>query len=241
MDRLLEGDAVVGAREVGILGDVVIEDRGRLVVVRRRASLERDRAVGARGLHGLEDLVDAHAELRRDLVDRGAARELVGELVGRLVHLGGELLKATRHAHRPALVTEVALDLAHDRGRGIGGELEPSAGIEAVDRLDEADRAHLDEVVERLSPVLELGCEEAHEVEMAHDELVPHLGIARLLVLAEELARALLVPDGLPLGSSPEHASGRPAGLGSRHLCAHPLDEMQGGAILRDAVIVAHG
>ena len=98
----------------------------------------------------------------------------------------------------------MALYLAQDRGRGVGGELKSAVGVKAVEGLDEADRAHLDEVVERLATVLELAREEAHEVEVAHHELAARVLVALLLVEAEELARAGLVPGELALGRARE-------------------------------------
>ena len=51
---------------------------------------------------------------------------------------------------RPALVAEVALQLAQDRGRGVARELRAALGLEAVDGLDQPEARHLDQVVERL-------------------------------------------------------------------------------------------
>ena len=93
----------------------------------------------------------------------------------------------------------MALDLAEDGGRGVRGELEAALGVEAVDGLYEADGAHLDKVVEGLSPVLELAREEANEVEVAHDELVAR-GLVTRTVLGKEVARACLVPRQAALG-----------------------------------------
>ena len=46
---------------------------------------------------------------------------------------------------------EVAPDLADDRRHRVGRELDPALELEAVDRLDQPDRADLDEVVDRLA------------------------------------------------------------------------------------------
>src|SRR5262249_53999157 len=53
--------------------------------------------------------------------------------------------------HRPYPVAEVPLQLAEDGRRRKGGEGRPSAGIEAVDRVDEAEAGDLKEVVKRLA------------------------------------------------------------------------------------------
>ena len=66
-----------------------------------------------------------------------------------------QLLEPARHPDRPALVAEVALDLADDRRGRVRRELDAAVGVEAVDRLDQADRADLDEVLDRLAAVAE--------------------------------------------------------------------------------------
>ena len=58
-----------------------------------------------------------------------------------LRQLDVQLLEAARHAHRPAAVAEVALDLADDVRRRVGRELDAAVDVEAVDRLDQADRS----------------------------------------------------------------------------------------------------
>src|SRR5207249_604726 len=88
-------------------------------------------------------------------------------------------------AHGPALVAEMALQLADDRWRGVGGELESPLRVEAVDGFQEPDRRHLDEVVEGLAPVGEAPGEVLGQPEMGGDELVPQAGVSRAVVLVE--------------------------------------------------------
>ncbi len=90
-----------------------------------------------------------------ELAGGGGAAQLLGQLGGRRADLHAQLLQAARHPDRPALVAEVALDLADDRRGRVGRELHAAVGVEAVDRLDQADRADLDEVLERLTAVAE--------------------------------------------------------------------------------------
>ena len=58
-----------------------------------------------------------------------------------------ELLEVARGAHGPALVAEVALELAQDRRRRKGRERDAAIGIEAVDRLQQPERRDLDEIL----------------------------------------------------------------------------------------------
>lgn len=63
------------------------------------------------------------------------------------------VLSPSRDMHHPRLVAEVAADLAEDGRCREARELAAALGIEPVDRLDEPDRADLDQIVERLSAV----------------------------------------------------------------------------------------
>ena len=62
-------------------------------------------------------------------------------------------------------------DLAGDRRRGEGGERDAAAGVVTVDRLDEADRADLDQVLERLVVAREPPGDRPDERQMAFDQL----------------------------------------------------------------------
>ena len=52
-------------------------------------------------------------------------------------------------------IAEVAAQLAHHRGDRVAGEGHADLGVEAVHRLEQAELADLDEVVERLAAVVE--------------------------------------------------------------------------------------
>ena len=107
-----------------------------------------------------------------------------------------ELLQVARHADRPGAVAEVALDLAEDRRDRVGGERDLALGVEAVDRLDQADRRDLEEVVERLARALVAAGELARQRQEALDELLARPGVAgavaqeQLAVLAGALGAA---------------------------------------------------
>ena len=79
----------------------------------------------------------------RHLAHLRRAAELLGEDLRRAAHRERALLEVARHVERPALVAEVALQLAEDRRRGVARELRPAAGLEAVDRLDQAEARDL--------------------------------------------------------------------------------------------------
>ena len=81
-----------------------------------------------------------------------------------------QLLQVARDADRPALVAEVALELAEDRRHGEGRERGLARRVEAVDRLEQAERGDLDEVVELLAAALVAPRELAGERQEALDQ-----------------------------------------------------------------------
>ena len=110
-------------------------------------------------------------------------------------HRRVQLLERARHADRPALVAEVALDLADDVRRGVGGERDLALELEAVDRLDQADRAHLLDVLERLAAAGVAARERAHQRQVALDQLLARRRVAALVVAAQQLAVLLRAPS----------------------------------------------
>ncbi len=151
--------------------------------------------VGVRGLQALDDLLVGDPDPAGELGDRGGASQLLGQVGGGRGDREPQLLEPARHADRPATVAEVPLDLADDRGSGVGRELHPAAGVEPVDRLDQADGADLEQVVERLTPVEEPPGEVLHEGQVQRHQLAAQLaplGITGAVVA--ELCEQLRAP-----------------------------------------------
>src|ERR1700676_5717047 len=98
--------------------------------------------------------------------------QLDGKFFDRAVDAEVELLQPARHLDRPTFVAEIAFDLADDRRRRVGRELDPALEIEPIDRLEQADRADLNEVVECFTAIGELERQVANEVEVRDDELI---------------------------------------------------------------------
>ena len=113
-----------------------------------------------------ESLLRRRCRCCGELGDGRAAAQLDRELVAGAVDGEIEFLQAARHLDRPAFVAKVALDLADDRRRRVGRELDAALEVEAIDRLEQADRSDLHEIVERLAAVGELHGEKAHEVQV---------------------------------------------------------------------------
>src|SRR5262249_60839085 len=114
-----------------------------------------------------------------------------------------QLLHAPGQAHRPPAVAEVAFQLAQD-GRGRERrELEPAAGIEPLDGLEQADQRDLHEVVARLAAVREAGGEEVRERSVVPDELVAQTAVAGAAVGSEARVDACAAPNALVPASHP--------------------------------------
>ena len=122
------------------------------------------------------------------LGDRRRAVQLAREVGDLAVDLQGELLEVARHADRPRLVAEVALELAEDRRDRAAQDRHLALRIESVDRLDQADRGDLDQVVERLLGALIAPRQLAGQRQEALDQLVAGAGLAVAQVADEELA-----------------------------------------------------
>src|SRR5215210_682929 len=145
-EAVLELGGVEQVLRVGRVGVVQgVEQRHRVARgVRDRPQLvERDdRGVG--DLHqALLELLDRDAELLGHLLVRGRPVQTVLELAVHALDLAGAGAHGARHpVERAQLVDDRALD-ARD---GVGLELDLALGIEALDRVDQADQAVGDEV-----------------------------------------------------------------------------------------------
>ena len=149
--------------------------------------VERHRRVGLGALHRVEHALHARVRRGRQLLDRRRAAQAVGHPLDLLGQAGVELLQIARHPQRPHAVTEVALDLAENGGDGESGKLELSAQIEAVDGLDQAQRPHLLEIVERLPSIGVAGRQTADQRQHPLDQDIAGREVSILVVAAQQL------------------------------------------------------
>jgi hypothetical protein len=82
----------------------------------------------------------------------------------------------------------VALDLAHHVRGGVGGERHVARELEAVDRLDQPDRADLLDVLERLAAPGVAARQRADQRQVALDQLFARRGVPLVVVAAKQLA-----------------------------------------------------
>ena len=154
-----------------------------LLVVAR--AVERDGAVGAGGLAGLEHLLGGDADVLSDLGRGGRPAELAAQILGRALDADGHLLQVTRDAHGPAAVSEVTLELTEDRGHRERGKGRRAVRLEPVDGLQQSERRDLHEVVQRLPATLIAPRKLPREREEPLDERLPGREVAVAVVALE--------------------------------------------------------
>src|SRR6185312_11847075 len=153
------------------------------VVVR---GVERRGMVGTRGLQSVENVLEIELQVLGQLGHGGRAVETAAEKLLSLLDLDRALLGAARHMDRPAQIAEVALELSEDRRDRERGEGRAAREVIAVDRLDQAEARHLQEVIEGLASSAVAAGQLAGEGEEALDELIAGLAIAVLLPAHEK-------------------------------------------------------
>ena len=89
-----------------------------------------------------------------------------------------EFLRPPGHVYQPSGVAEIPLDLSENRRRRVGGKLQAAVGIEAINGLQQSDRADLHQVGHWLVATAEPAGEVLHERHVHLDELVSqHLAL----------------------------------------------------------------
>jgi hypothetical protein len=126
-----------------------------------------------------------------------------------------ELLNAAWDPDRPRSVAEVSLDLAVDRRDRERRKINTAVELEPVDRVDQPDRADLDEILELLAPADVAPSQLPYEREVLSDQAVARRRVSALVVRAEEPSRCVATggsPRRAPApscGSPPLRRSGR--------------------------------
>ncbi len=114
----------------------------------RSGALARGLACSGTRLQQRGDLARRHLHDLGDLLDRGVALQLDGQLGDGLADAVQQVGLLLRQAERPGLIREGMNDgLAHPPD-GIRDELDVLAGIEALGSLDESDIALVDQIQE---------------------------------------------------------------------------------------------
>jgi hypothetical protein len=183
---------------------------------KRRYRIRRSRS-GSPAIRGPRE-----ARYSSDLGDGGGAADLLGQLGHHLVERQVELLEPAGDPHRPALVAEVALELADDGRRGIGRELDLALQVEAVDGLQQPDGAHLDQVLQRLAAVAEPPRQVLDQGQVQPDQLLAQGRVAGLDEAPEQVLGEPAVHGAvMERGGAVAGGVRVPLRAGVRHL-AHP-------------------
>ncbi len=159
-----------------------------LAVAPRLRRVQGGGGVGAGGIQGLQYLLEVQAGVLGQVARAGRAAEAAAQGVGRAVDHQHPLLHRAGHVQAPALVAEVALELAHDVGHRVAHE-RAAARVVAVDRLQQAQVRHLLEVVLRLARVPVAPGQPPGERHVAPGQLLARRDVARG-VTAEQLLLA---------------------------------------------------
>ena len=130
----------------------------------------------------------------RDFPNVRFAVQAVHERVARAQRLIRQIAQGAAHADG-VVVAQIAADFADDHRHGIGGKAHAQLRVEIVDGLDQADAAHLKEVVHTLAPVVKALDHAEHEPEVPLYEFMASAGIARA-DFGKQLPHALVVQHG---------------------------------------------
>jgi hypothetical protein len=101
------------------------------------------------GLPGLEHVVLGDGQVPGQFEVIGGTAELLRQGLLGGAHLQQQFLVLAADPDLPAPVAEMPFDLATDTWLGVGGQAVPEAGVEAVDGLEQADVADLQQVLGR--------------------------------------------------------------------------------------------
>ena len=184
---LLALDVLLGRRGARVL-EHVAEVRILAVALDGRLA---GRVVRLDGAAHDQELLDRQAHLRRQLLDGGLAAEAFLELAVGLLPARDQLHHVGGDVDRLDGVDERALDGLLDPPARVGAEAGALGGVEALDGLDEADVAFLDQVGERQAPVRVVLGDGDHQAQVRLDH--PLLGFGALIVDDAPTQRLLLV------------------------------------------------
>ena len=101
------------------------------------------------------------------------------------------------------MVTEVILDLSHNHGDGESGQLISLLWVVLIDRFEQADGAHLDQVIHGLAQVLKPAAQPVHQRQVLRHQLVPESHFPGFQPQLKEFFGSLRIKLGCHLTPSP--------------------------------------
>ena len=152
--------------------------------------IDREGPPGLLGLQRLPDVLLGELQALRDLADGGAAPQLIAQLRDGLLDSHGAFLERAWQAKLPNAIAEVTAELTENRRCGVGGERLAALGVEAIQRLDQAEACDLHQVVEGLGAPAVAQSQRACQRQQAPDQFLPQRRVAGLRVRAQEIGLA---------------------------------------------------
>src|ERR671920_1143406 len=193
LDGLLEQDPVLQPFYRGLVVGLEVHYRVPLRLVLAHWGVEAGRVVCPPEGQRLSHTLDVGVQPLGELLQRGRPTRPNGLVADCFLRRLAQLLQTAGDPHRPALVTEVAFDLAEDvRGR-VGGELDLPVYIEAVHRLYQADGGDLDQIVQGLPAACELAGQKLSQGKLFLDDPLAGVLVPLLVVAHEQAPRARFV------------------------------------------------
>ena len=169
-DGVLQGNALdpalVGAAAVADL----VHDAYRVAALRVYGLVQGHRVHD--GVHGQHHLLPGDGQLLGQLLHSRLPLTLAQQTLPGLEDLIRRVPQASGHPDG-AVVPEIPPDLPHDHGNAVGRKAHRLVDIEVVNGLDEADTAHLEQVVHVLTPAGKSLEHRQHQPQVAPDELLP--------------------------------------------------------------------
>ena len=121
------------------------------------------------------------------ILHRRRTSEDTGEAVDGRVHVEIALLQAARHAHPPGRVSVVPAQFPLSGARRVGAKGDAEGRVETLDRLEDADRGHLHQVVEWFTTMRELTGHHLGQPSVGLDDLVAGAPVPRDPEAGQEL------------------------------------------------------
>jgi len=184
--RDCHGHPIIGQAQLVILGAEGIDHRSALALAVIVGGIQRGGVMSPRGLERVKHVLDAELEIQSQLLHRRGPAGLGAQLLLGVLDLDRPLLSSPGHVHRPAQIPEISLELAKDRRHGERGERRPTAGVESVHRLDEAETGDLEQIIEGLASTVVASGQLARQRQEAPNQLVSGPAVLALMPAGEE-------------------------------------------------------
>ena len=144
----------------------------RMAGILDHGRIERPDRTGGLGGQCRLHLRDRKTEEVSEIVEVGLMSEVVPDVFTTGAHRSADVVVTSGESDGAVAIAEIAQDLASDGGLRIGVEAHAAFGIEAIDRVDQPDRAYLDDVLTHLAARSDIVDASLDQPQMGLDRLV---------------------------------------------------------------------